>query len=650
MTAPADPVPLMSRVRRAIVVALVLLHGWMALSVLPRVGLTFDEPAHLTAGRSYWATGDYRLQPENGNLPQRLVALPATIRGEPFPAAENAAFRRADVWDLARAYLFGAEARDVGRLVNEARAMTVLLGVALAALIYGWARELFGRHGALIALAAAAFCPHLLAHAGLAASDLAATLGFALATWTWWRLLHAVTWARLALAGTAAGLLALTKFSAVLFAPVALALLLVRLTNREPLPVPGNAGSMRNVAGIRRVVPLGLASLGTVLVAVAVIWTAYGGRFAATPAGAEERTFQLPWSTVLMEEQADAAHRPGIVQAFVREARDRQLLPEAFLYGLTYTDYFSRARAAFFAGEHRTTGWRSFFPTVFAMKTTLPALLLLGLALASAAVALRRDRTLLYRTAPLWVFAAVYGAFAIRSQLNIGHRHLLPLYPILYVALGAVALPRLAPIRWAGPVVAGLLLWHAVESWRVRPHYLTYFNALAGGPAGAHRYFVDSSLDWGQGLPDLARWLEEAAPNEPVYLAYFGTDEPSRHGIQAIPIIGGVIRWPGDDVLHPLTPGIYCVSATRYRRVYSGAQGPWTMERELAYRRLLARAPLSEPSERRALEELRFARLCNFLETRAPDAVVANSILVFRLGPVDLAEAIGEQSGYPSAR
>ena len=44
----------------------------------------------------------------------------------------------------------------------------------------------------------------------------------------------------------------------------------------------------------------------------------------------------------------------------------------------------------------------------------------------------------LYRTAPLVVLFVVYWATSITSHLNIGHRHILPTYPVLFIAAGAL--------------------------------------------------------------------------------------------------------------------------------------------------------------------------------------------------------------------
>ena len=78
----------MFALRRIVPLSLLVLFGWMALSVSPRVGVTFDETAHLTAGYSYWLNDTYLLQPENGNFPQRWAALPLLFASTHFPALE----------------------------------------------------------------------------------------------------------------------------------------------------------------------------------------------------------------------------------------------------------------------------------------------------------------------------------------------------------------------------------------------------------------------------------------------------------------------------------------------------------------------------------------------------------------------------------
>ena len=634
----------------------------MALGDSARVGVTADETAHLTAGYSYWETGYYRLQPENGNLPQRWAALPSVLSEKPFPKLDSNAWLKADVWFLGRTFFFSS-GNFTEDLLFSGRVMIALLGMALVLVCATWSRQLHGYGGTLVTTVLVFFCPHLLAHSALITSDIAATLGFLLALGAWWKLCHRITLFRIIALGLAAGFLALAKFSAALFVPIALLVLMARSFRSTPLFWKFGSHEGRLI-GARKPATLLGAGTGAAILSILMIWSAYGFRYAATDQA--EHNFAKPWSEVLIEEPkitgslmadgkplADPVHlKPGIVQAFVGWAREYQLLPEAYLYGLAFTDLHSRGRLAFFAGEYRETGWWSFFPVTFLLKTTLPAMILLGItwvAYGRATPTIRRRE--LYRLAPLLIFMAVYWIFAITSNLNIGHRHLLPIYPALYICAGFLGQQLYRNrSKLFGSLTIALLICHAGVSLHARPHYLTYFNQLVGGPTGGHRYFVDSSLDWGQGLPDLSAWLQQHRGDDPVFLSYFGSDDPQRFAIKATRIGDIYFNFAPRLVLPPLTEGIYCISATMLHRVYTQVRGPWSVEYEKQYRAL--GDAMANPSGEIAIstemmvtyEQLRFGRLCHYLNHREPDAIVANSIFIYRLSPADLALALAGPS------
>jgi hypothetical protein len=150
------------------------------------------------------------------------------------------------------------------------------------------------------------------------------------------------------------------------------------------------------------------------------------------------------------------------------------------------------------------------------------------------------------------------------SALNIGHRYMLPIYPlaILLAAdrLGEGAARR--PGRVAAVGVA-LLAGQAVSAAGIAPHYLGYFNVLCGGPSRGYRYLVDSSLDWGQDLPALRRELE-ARGYRKVALCYFGTARPSSYGLRSMDWMA-----PGD----PVASGCdwLAISATALQGAYTGS-------------------------------------------------------------------------------
>lgn len=606
-----------------LVAALLALHWWLAATGGIDKSPAFDEVAHLAAGYLYWTAGDFRFNAESGNLTQRWAALPLLFQDLAVPPPGYPPRRQANVWAVGRDLLFRL-GNDAETMLFAARSMIALLSAALGALVYLWSRSLYGRPGAVVSLLLFVFSPTVLAHAGLVTADLAAAFFFLLSAGAMGRLLERATAGRLAAAGIAVAGLVLAKMSWPLVLPIAALLTGWRLARRPVWPVAlrGRVVAAASLGG-RAAVAAG-AGLAVTAVVVASVWAAYDFR------AEEGGPFLHSWESRLEDS--------GVAAPAIRFARDHRLLPEAFLWGFAYTLATTQERDSFLNGEVSATGWSTFFPYAFLVKTPLPFLALLLMAMASA----RRGRGE-WRTLPLWVLLGVYGASAIASPLNLGHRHLLPLYPVLFIFAGRTGRWLAGPWKTKSPAgqaaaaaVAVLVVFFAADSWRIRPHYLSYFNAIAGGPANGYRHLVDSSLDWGQDLPALADWLAAEHPSRPVYAAYFGSALPAYYGIEA--------RWLHSyfeiDAPPPrsLEGGVYCVSATLLQTLHTGRPGPWTPAYEEEYQDLRRRVerfrerPREEwPRLARELDRLRSVRLFHFLQRRTPDARAAWSILVFRL-------------------
>ena len=135
-------------------------------------------------------------------------------------------------------------------------------------------------------------------------------------------------------------------------------------------------------------------------------------------------------------------------------------------------------------------------------------------------------------------------------------------------------------------LVAILLTAYAAEAMWFWPNYLAYFNVIAGGPRHAYRWFVDSSLDWGQDLkvlkPRLDNYPDEAGAGLPVYLSYFGVARPDYYQIHAQLLPGKGLPAPS-RLPQTLGPGLYCVSATMLEQVYSRPRGRWNATYEELY-------------------------------------------------------------------
>ena len=165
-----------------LVVALLAIHFALAVTSVMDKCATSDEMAHLPAGYCYWIRNDYRLNPENGNLPQRWCALPLLLGRYAFPAETSRFWTASNVWEIGHEffYLMG---NDVQAMLLKGRAFTALLSVALGLIVYFWSRRLFGPVGGMISLALYAFNPTLLANGSLVTSDMAAALFFTASLW-----------------------------------------------------------------------------------------------------------------------------------------------------------------------------------------------------------------------------------------------------------------------------------------------------------------------------------------------------------------------------------------------------------------------------------------------------------------------------------
>jgi hypothetical protein len=161
--------------------------------------------------------------------------------------------------------------------------------------------------------------------------------------------------------------------------------------------------------------------------------------------------------------------------------------------------------------------WQYFF-VAFAVKSTLATLAVLGIACAAGALRkVRLDLVLLTLVLP----PAYLFLTGMATSYNIGIRHMLPVYPLLLSAAVLVLFRSLSG-RAAAAVLAAFATVQLVETLRVHPHELSFFNAAAGGPANGAAWLNDSNLDWGQDLERLARRLEARGEEGRTTIAYFG--------------------------------------------------------------------------------------------------------------------------------
>jgi hypothetical protein len=459
---------------------------------------TYDEAMHLAAGYSYLATGDFRLEPQNPPLIKTLLAAPLFFGYRiPFPSD-------IEHWRDSAAYLIGQtlvfhSPLPADHIMLLGRLPNLFLGTVLVSLIGWWAYRLWGGGGAVIALALAALEPNLVAHSALITTDVGVSLLVFLAVYLLWEHSHHRSYWLVAAAGLALGGALVSKFSAILFVPIVAAL--VALTHF--------------VHGMHRALPVRLREIA-------------GSFF------------------LVMVSAALVIPPVYFFQGF-----------EPWVSGLhTFLNLAQEGQPAFFLGKISYEGFWAYYPIAFLIKTPIGSLLLIAAALifCRAGGPLRRSDALFLLLPVAVVFLAM-----TQAKVNIGLRHILPLYPFLLVLAARVATVDRSR-RW---MIAAPLIFTAVSVLRVAPHQLAYFNEFVGGPGYGYQYLSDSNLDWGQDLKGVKEYMEKKKLPI-IYLSYFGTAPPAYYGIRYQYVPGAwPLEWPppSDKVPNTAPRKILAISA-----------------------------------------------------------------------------------------
>ncbi|MDJ0754505.1 MAG: hypothetical protein QNJ45_13360 [Ardenticatenaceae bacterium] len=528
----------MNRLHRPLFILALLLFWWLALSSLANDSPTMDEPNHLTRGVTFVLTGDPRLSVEHPPLINALSGRLATLTPHILLPLEDPSWQRQPsetFW-----YLFADRfSWDVNRdrllqMVFLGRLPIVLLTMLMAAGAARFAQRLWGGLAGLAALLGLLFDPNIIAHGRYITTDLGGTAFIFLATavlWHIWTQRRPRFWPDTLLLAVVMGLAFTSKLLTLGFIPIWSVLALL------PLYRPDD-GWRR---GGRRLFQLWLAGFVSIFVVWAIFAFEWGPFLFLDPS--------LSWLNVY------SAPMPTFWSGI-----ERILL----LSG--------GGRPTFLLGELSTSGFWNYFPVALAVKTPLLTLLLLAAAFlvglaghrASSSTA-NAGSSSLQKTVFLILPAVFYFAISMTSALNIGYRHLLPILPFVYLLIaGLWGKNILLPAVWTRLRLWILPLFLLPALW-IYPHYLSYFNLAAGGPANGHHILIDSNIDWGQDLARLQQWMIDREVEE-IKLAWFGTADPSLYDINYQPLPGlprhFELWWAVPFNRQNPDPGIYVISAS----------------------------------------------------------------------------------------
>jgi hypothetical protein len=462
--------PRPARLEVALVLLLIAVGIARIVSTYRVFSATYDEPVHLMSGIEWLQFGRLTFNRMHPPLSRVFIAVGPYIEGVRWQGKDY--FKTEAIAELhSRGHYW--------RTLALAR-IGVLPFFVLAVWVTWWiARTLFGPTPAVMAVGALTMLPPILAHAGLATTDMAITGFLPVVLILGWRWLDDPKPPRTLALGVGSGIATLLKFSALGLIPACLVgMLLVKLVLE-----PGS--SKEKVAQSRR---LELPTLFVVVIAFLTLWAGYLFHVGTLA--------EMTISAMRGSASVGDAFSPAVAHARVVPA------PE-FWHGLITLLWFSNTIQSYALGTVTSAGRWYFFPLAIAVKTPIAFLVL---ALIGTGLTLSRARSERRWTLAIPLMAALaILAVAMNSNLGIGLRHVLPIYPLLSILAGVGSISlwqmerRRLPARVAVILLGG---WLVAASIRAHPDYLAAFNEV--GSKNPEHLLLNSDVDYGQDVGRLA--------------------------------------------------------------------------------------------------------------------------------------------------
>lgn len=532
---------------------------------------TIDEGVHLAAGYSYWKKRDFRMNAEHPPLLKLIAAWPLwpLHLKSPFDAQS---WRQPDEWQFAKDFIYDNYI-SADTILLLSRLPMMLLSCLLGFFIFFWSKKLFGLWPALFSLTLYVFDPNIIAHSRYVTTDLGVTLFFLMSVYFFGRYLDKPSSGRLITAGIMFGLAQASKFSAVILLPVFIILYLIKWWQ------------FKNLFSFKKLIKSFLVIL---LMTAGIILVVYGFELKKPIDDWRINDLYGKQEDILNSESIAEQH-PGIqsIIHFTNLSTESGKLIHKFLVNVPVPAYSyfkgliqleshnAGGHMAYLMGHYSNYGWWYYFPVAFLVKTPISIFVFLIFIIISFLRLLIKQfkynapeknilsrLKLFFKNLPFYVYLLVlppliYFLWSLTSRINIGWRHILIVYPFIFIILG-----YLIKIRWKKynlhsttdsqeiklldkmskgqgeisqsysheTVVLCLiykiiiilhLLFYIFSSLSIYPHFLAYFNEIAGGASNGPKYLTDSNIDWGQAVKNLKKYMLNNKIDY-VCLSYFG--------------------------------------------------------------------------------------------------------------------------------
>jgi hypothetical protein len=433
--------------------------------------LTYDEPQHYRYGEQILDFNSDRFDDSK----------------MPFSVLNALASKLAD-------RVLGDRLTDPWQIMGTGRTATIFFSLAVAFLVYIWAKELYGKWVGLIAMALYVFEPNIIAHSRLITTDIYATGTITLALFLFWRFLEKPGLRRGIYAALSLGLCQLAKYTGLFLYPLFLILVIFyywkwiwhKIQTRSFGILFQAFLSFIKYAFLFLLISLVIINIGFL--------------------------FNHP-GTLLGQYQFKSMQFQKIQSLSPLLQKIPLPVPYPYIDGLDQVLFNERTAESYgsiyLLGElKKSEGFPGYFFIASFYKVPIPILILFSISLINFILTvikegIKKEDLLIVVPA---IYFAIYFNYFFRAQIGI--RFFLVIFPILLIFSASIFRKwcTFSKMTRGFFIFLGMYLVISVASYF--PHYLSYFNEFVPNRNLAYQKLADSNLDWGQDGADLKNFLE----------------------------------------------------------------------------------------------------------------------------------------------
>jgi hypothetical protein len=453
---------------------------------------------------------------ESPPLIKSISAVPAIIAGTEIKTDNF--IKDPNPWTLGYSFMYD-NWKEYTSLFKYGRCVIIFLGCLLGYFIYQFGSEVYGRKGGLFSLLLYILNPSIIAHSGLLTIDIGASCAILLSIYCFWKHLEKRSPHSTLYAGITLGLAQLSKFTALLLYPIFFIIITIIAVSRFLFENSSNRAGLTVSSDTNRSLLLEDIGLFSLIVFISILVINAGYLFSGS---------LLPVGEYHFSSQGLKTFSSLLFQSFPVP------LPYDYLDGFDSQLVISEGSNPFYSsylmGEYSLTGWWYYYLIAFFVKTPPALLIILSLAIYLHIKTGLRDN--LPANLCLWVPITAYLLyFSFFTRIYIGIRFILPVFPLIFIAAGITCKSPLSTGKKMSIFINAMIVFCFLSVIFSYPNYLSYFNAISGGPGRGHEWLIDSNLDWGQDLPELKKYMDHNKI-ESIKLGYFGRVDPELYGIK----------------------------------------------------------------------------------------------------------------------